>query len=116
MAVEIKEFSGGGYMPLFSSDGWRVAVANSCERLLEKNLCRLERHLKTDEVFILLYGKAVLYIGKDLVKYPMEIGKIYNVKCGEWHCISMKPNSKVAIIENDDTAENNTEYYFFKEV
>ena len=112
----IKESEVGGYSPLISFNGWRVAVANFCERLKEENLCRVERHLDTDEVFILLQGEATLHIGKELKKYSMEKGKFYNVQRGEWHCISMKPNTKVAIIENDDTGKHNTEEYYFKEV
>ena len=97
--IEIKEFNGEGYAPLVSYKGWRVAVANFCERLREENICRVERHMQTDEIFILLQGEACLHIGLALKRIPIESGKIYNVKCGEWHTISMMPNTKVAIIE-----------------
>ena len=113
--MDIKECDVGGYSPLISCNGWRVAVANACERLKEENMCRLERHLETDEVFILLQGEATLHIGKELKAYPMEKGKLYNVQRGEWHCITMKANAKVAIVENDDTGVDNTEMYYFKE-
>lgn len=46
-------------------------------------------------------------------KQVMEKGKVYNIKCGEWHCISMPENGKVAVIENNGTGEK--EYYYFKE-
>lgn len=112
--MEIKEFYGGGYMPLISHNGWRVAIANYCERLREENICKAERHLNTDEVFILLQGEATLFEGNDMKRYPMEIGKIYNIKCGIWHCIAMKENTKVAIVENDDTGDKNSEYRYFE--
>lgn len=114
MGMEIKDFCGEGYQPLVAYNGWRVAMVNYCERLREENIVRVERHLKTDEVFILLSGKAVLHIGKELKRVPMELGKIYNVKCGEWHCITMEPGAKVAVVENDDTSDENSEKYFFK--
>lgn len=113
MGIEIKEFNGEGYAPLISYNGWRVAVANFCERLREEDICKVERHTKTDEIFILLQGEACLHIGMELKRIPMETGKIYNVKCGEWHAISMIPNTKVAIIENDDTGPENTDYHYF---
>ena len=113
MMLEISEFHGEGYAPLVSYNGWRVAVANACDRLLEENICKIERHLKTDEVFILLQGEAILHIGKEMRKVPMENGKIYTVKCGEWHCISMTQGAKVVIVENDDTGKENTEYIYF---
>ena len=114
MSIDIKDFCGEGYAPLVAYNGWRVAMVNYCERLREENIIRVERHLKTDEVFILLSGEAVLHIGKELKRYRLEAGKIYNVKCGEWHCITMKPGAKVAIVENDDTSNVNTENYFLK--
>ena len=114
MAIEITEFNAGGYSPLISYNGWRVAIANFCERLREENISKLERHTKTDEIFILLQGEAVLHIGMELNRIYMELGKLYNVKCGEWHAISMISNTKVVIVENDDTGEDNTEYYYLK--
>ena len=112
--MEIKEFNGEGYMPLISNGGWRVAVVNFCDRLREEKLCRMERHTKTDEVFILLSGEAKLHIGAEWKTFPMETGKVYNVKCMTWHCISMSEGAKVTIVENDDTTEENTEYLYFE--
>lgn len=112
--MDIQYFSGEGYMPLISFEGWRVAVVNYCDRLSEKNFCKVERHLKTDEVFILLQGEANLFIGMEIERYPMEIGKLYTVKCGEWHGISMNKGASVVIVENDDTGIENSEYFFFR--
>ena len=111
--MDIVEYNGEGYMPLVSYDGWRVAIAAYSDNLLEENLKKVERHLETDEVFILLQGEACLHIGKELKKTPLKVGKIYNVKRGEWHCISMKKGTKVAIVENDNTGNENTEYFYF---
>ena len=111
--IEIKEHTESGYQPLVAYEGWRVAMANYSERFSKEKLCRMERHLKTDEVFILLHGEATLLIGKERLQIPMEFGKVYNVKCGEWHALFMTPSSKVAIIENDNTCLGNTEYVDF---
>ena len=111
--MEICEFNGDGYMPLTSYSGWRVALINACERLKEEKLCRMERHLTTDEVFILLQGEATLHIGAERKRFSMERGKLYCVKCGEWHAISMQPGAKVAVVENDDVGEANSEYVYF---
>ena len=63
--IEIKEHTESGYQPLVAYEGWRVAMANYSERFSKEKLCRMERHLKTDEVFILLHGEATLLIGKE---------------------------------------------------
>ena len=112
MNMDIYEFNGEGYMPLIDYNGWRVAIINFSEKLLQENICKMERHLETDEVFILLNGEANLYVGEEMKKYIMEPGKFYNIKCGEWHCISMKKDSKVAVVENSDTGKKNTEYRY----
>ena len=54
MDIEITESPVEGYVPLVHSGGWRVAVINSCEKLLEENRDRVERHMLTDEDFVLL--------------------------------------------------------------
>lgn len=114
MEIEIKEFNGEGYEPLISFRGWRVAIVNYCDKLREDKLFKRERHLDTDEVFVLLQGDAALHIGIEMKKYPLEIGKLYNVKKGIWHCITMEEGAKVVVIESDDTDDTNTERVFLK--
>ena len=46
-------------------------------------------------------------------KHIMEKGKIYVVKSGEWHCIAMTEDAKVAIMENSGTGPKNSEYRYF---
>ena len=115
MGVEIYGYEGAGYQALVDYNGWRVAIIHSPEGRLENAISKIEKHLETDEVFILLVGEAALYVGEGMKKYKMEPGKIYNVKCGEWHCITMGENSKVAVVENSNTNEGNSVYRYFKE-
>lgn len=115
MDIEIKEHHEDGFRPLTSYGGWRVGIANGCERLLRENIKRLERHNETDEVFVLITGEATLYIGKEMTEYKMELGKVYNVKRGVWHAISMTMDAMVAIVENDDTGFHNSDLYYFEE-
>lgn len=112
MNIEIKEYSGPGYMEQIDFNGWRVAIANYKPELEEERIQFLERHLETDEVFVLLDGVAGLLVGKDKKRYILEKGKLYNVKCGIWHRVFMQQNTKVLIVENADTGKENTEYAF----
>lgn len=108
--IEICEFTGEGFKPIVHSKGWRIAVVNSCERLLEKNLYRAEKHPDTDEAFALIKGTATLFVGEDNKRYELEIGKVYNVKLGVWHSLAMGENSSLLIIENDDTSDDLKEF------
>ena len=106
--IEVLEYNGDGYSKVMSYDAWRVAIINYAERFEEKNLSRLERHLLTDEVFVLLEGDATLV--SDSAQYRMEKGTMYNVNAGVWHAISVSRDAKVLIVENDNTCIENTEY------
>ncbi len=111
--IEICEFTGECFQPIVYSKGWRIAVINSCERLLEKNIYRAEKHNDTDEAFALIKGTATLFIGEDKKRYDMQIGKVYNVKLGVWHSIAMGNDSSVLIIENDDISEDMKEFLVY---
>ena len=108
--LEIKTYDGPGYKEQLDYNGWRVAIANYKPELERDKLTFLERHLETDEVFILIEGTAGLLVREELEECPMEMGKLYNITCGTWHRIFMKPGAKVVIIENTDTGPHNTEY------
>ena len=65
---------------------WRVAVLNHSEKLEIENIEIFERHNETDEVFILLSGRCILFIGEgddeigEIFAEDMQPLKIYNVK------------------------------------
>ena len=106
--IEILTYEGEGFSKVMSFEGWRVAVINYSERFEEKNLIKLERHLLTDEVFVLLEGNAILV--SDTEKYQMEKNKIYNVIKGTWHAIALEKDAHVLIVENVETGKENSEY------
>ena len=108
--IEIHECDEPQYHRLFGFGVWRVAVLNHGPKFAAENLCRMERHLKTDEAFILLEGEATLLAGDGTRRVPMETGKVYNFPVGAWHQIVTQPGAKVLIVENDDTGLDNTEY------
>ena len=114
--VDIKEFRGSGYKPLVVFEEWRVAVLRFLDELLPENINRMERHILTDEVFILTEGQATLIIGgcgsavDQVSLLEMKTSDFYNVKKGVWHAIVMSKDAHVVIVENDSTSEDNSEY------
>ncbi len=110
MELEIFDYTGAGYDPTMHFDTWRVAFLNYCDDFEREKFCRMERHMLTDEVFVLLNGSATLVIGENKQEYDMETGKIYNVKKGVWHQIFVSRDAKVLIVENHNTAAENSEY------
>ena len=113
--VEIYDYDGTNYRIAMSFGKWRVAYLNHDAEFLEENFKKMERHNDTDEVFILLTGKATLIIGEELNRIEMEPHKLYNVPVGVWHHIFTCEGTKVLIVENEDTSPENSEYLFLKQ-
>lgn len=108
--LDVIRYDGDGYKAMVYYEGWRVAFLNYAERFDKEHIDRLERHLLTDEVFVLLSGKAVLIIGEDQQICPMKKNTIYNVKKAVWHAICVSEDARVLIVENADTSVENSEY------
>ena len=113
-SLEVFEYNGDGYNPTMNFESWRVSIANFGEHFDEERYRYLERHLLTDEVFVLLSGEARLVIGCDFSETVMQQGKIYNVKKGAYHALLMEKDAKVLIVENHNTSRENTEYHYFR--
>lgn len=112
--IEITQHEGSGYKPLVDFESWRVAICNYNEFSKRGQIPYIERHMQTDEVFVLLEGEVSLLIGKKMTEYKLELGKVYNVKQGTWHCLCMGEDGKVLIVENVDTGKKNSEYFHIK--
>ena len=114
--LEIREYQGEGYRPLIDYGAWRVAFLRYLDGLHPEQIDTMERHMETDEVFVLLNGRAVLLIGGSgpavdrVTPQVMEVGKVYNVKRAAWHSILMTEDATLLIVENQDTGEHNTEF------
>lgn len=114
MDIEIKEYTAPGYAPVIDYESWRVAVLNDCEELNVPNLKTMQKHLLSDEVFVLLKGNCTLFLGGsgdsvgNIRDVRLEPYKCYNVKAGVWHTHTLAPGSSTLIVENRDTCDSNS--------
>ena len=114
--IDVCDYQGMGYSPLVSYGEWRVAVLRYLEKLEPTRIDSMERHIETDEVFILVRGKAILILGGNdktidcLSSHELEIGKVYNVRKNTWHTLSLSPDAHIIIVENADTGTENSKY------
>jgi len=115
--LDIKTYTEIGYKPLIDFNCWRVAYLNYIDELDPEYINRLEKHLETDEVFVLLKGEGVLFIGAgnetqpEITPHKMAPCKLYNVKKGAWHNIVLSKDATILLVENKDTGEGNSSYY-----
>ena len=103
--IEISKFTGSDFQVMAQFEGWKVGLLRSSQRFSSR--CQMERHLLTDELFVLLEGSAVLYVEDR--EFPMETCTLYNVKKGACHHIVVSPDATVLVVENSSTSRDNTE-------
>lgn len=106
---------GEGYNPYLIEDGWQVAKLNYLPTHGLDDIIDVERHNRTDEVFILLKGTGVLITatfddGVNLQYVLMKPGITYNVPAGEWHNIAMSKDCQIIIVEKDNTHLNDCDH------
>lgn len=103
--MQIYDYTGENFTVVKSFEGWKIGMLRYGDRFTEYKT--KERHLLTDECFILLEGEATLY--ENDKPYKMEKCKVYNVEKGVWHNIVVSPDATVLVVENSNTAPENTE-------
>ncbi len=107
--LEIRSYLGEGYRPLIDYGEWRVAILRYIDELLPQNIGKVQRHDATDEVFVLLSGRCILFVaeGTDRVgeihAVDMQPLKLHNIKRGTWHTHTLSEDATVLIVENRDT-------------
>lgn len=114
--LEIREHHLAGYRPVIDYANWRVAILNFSDDLLPEKITALQRHNETDEVFVLLQGRCILFLGEGdqtitaLYGQEMLPHTVYNVKKGAWHSHTLSADAMVLIVENRDTTYDNSPF------
>lgn len=107
--IESYEVLEDGFHPFLIRDEWQVAQLNYMQDQNIENINKIDVHYKTDEVFILLEGRAVLIAAtfKDGTPiFELELMKqniTYNIPKKMWHNIAMDVGSKVLLVEKSNT-------------
>lgn len=114
MDIEVTCFQKEGYKPVVDYMDWRVAVLKYCEELEINNIATMQKHMETDEIFVLLEGDCTLFSAgngegiEEIRAWHMEPLKVYNVKKGVWHTHTLAKNTSVLIVENRTTSDQNS--------
>jgi hypothetical protein len=119
--IEIRGHNDPDYKPLVDYQSWRVAVMNYTVDLLPEKINRMQKHTETDEVFVLMKGRCILFIGEGKERVTkvhavdMDLYKLYNVKKGAWHSHTFSEDARVLIVENRDTVIENSPFVWLSE-
>lgn len=108
--IETYLHEGDGYNPFIIKEGWQVAQLNYLKEQDFMGITKMDMHLLTDEVFILLSGNVVLIAAtvdaKNILTFKcvkMLAGITYNIPGKTWHNIAMDKEASVIIIEKSNT-------------
>ncbi|MBO0456000.1 hypothetical protein JZO77_04520 [Enterococcus hulanensis] len=117
MLTKIIGYESKGFNKSYSNEEWLVALKNSAPENTREAVNIIECHHETDEIFILLDGKATVVEAvvensevKSITEIPMEKGKLHVIPKNVWHTTWMQPHSKLAIIERADTSYDNSDF------
>jgi len=104
--VDVGRYDGEGYRPVIDSDGeWIVALMNWCPSVTLAELGKIEKHLNTDEVFVLTAGRGALLVAPrgdeptGVAVIDMEPHVVYNVKREAWHGLILSEDGRTVIVE-----------------
>lgn len=111
MSVERITYDGTGFSAVKAFGDWRIGMIRRSDNF--SRFVYWERHMLTDEVFILLSGRATLYTKNEsgaVERDDMQPGVLYDVRQGTWHYLIVEPEAVVIVVENRETGRANSEY------
>ena len=112
--LNISSHDEGGIGGIVNGRGYDVLLLNYLPRLHWDRIDDMQRHLETDECFVLLEGRAVLFLAAgeerpgELEHCELEKGKIYTVPRNVWHTQTMTENAKILLVECSGTVAENS--------
>jgi mannose-6-phosphate isomerase-like protein (cupin superfamily) len=114
--LKVEAFEGQGLSRVVEHGDWFVAIKNWKPANDIDGFDMIERHMQTDEVFVLLDGGCTLLVdrspaddGNQLGAFAMERGKVYCIPAGVWHNTITTPDAKLVLVEDRNTSAANSE-------
>ena len=109
------EFNGEGMQREFENEKWTVGIKNWKPANDVTGIDCLERHNKTDELFVLVEGSCTLVYanetegGLEFGAVKMEKDKVYNIPATLWHNTITCKDTKMILIEDSNTSMENSD-------
>lgn len=115
MTIENYEFTGEGMQRVFENEKWTVGIKNWKPANDVTGIDCLERHNKTDELFVLVEGSCTLIFANEAQgslrfgAVKMEKNRVYNIPATLWHNTITRKNTKMILIEDSGTSMDNSD-------
>ncbi|MDR2023142.1 MAG: cupin [Hungatella sp.] len=115
MNIAVYEFAGEGMQRVFENEKWTVGIKNWKPANDVTGIDCLERHNKTDELFVLVEGACTLVYaneseeGLEFGAVHMKPDKVYNIPAALWHNTITQKDTKMILIEDSNTSMDNSD-------
>lgn len=112
--IESFDFSGEGMQRVYENDKWMIGIKNWKPANDISQFREIERHHKTDELFVLLEGSCDLLtvdIKDGTLEFQntsMERNRVYCIPRGSWHNTITSVDVKLIVIEDSSTSQENS--------
>ena len=109
-----RQHDGKGIGGEIAAKDYLCSFLNFLPRLVPEKVVSMQKHTETDETFVLLQGKAMLFLadGEDrperISAVRLEPGRSYTVPLGVWHAPVMSEDAKIFLVENNNTVDRNS--------
>lgn len=114
--ISSESFEGEGLKRVVESGTWFVGIKNWKPANDAAQFDAMERHMETDEVFVLLDGGCTLLVDQsennncsDIRCIAMERNRVYCIHPGVWHNTITSRDAKLILMENRNTSMDNSE-------
>ena len=121
MKIESYTYDGDAMKRVYENEKWTVGVKNWKSDSDITMINNLERHNKTDELFVLLCGECTLVYGYEedgrivFRGVKMQPNTLYNIPCTLWHNAIMSRDAKIIVIEDVSTGMENSDILMLDE-
>lgn len=109
--LKIENPSVPGFDTVVKSERFKCAFITHSPAYAFGRVDQMKRHNKTDEIFVLLSGRAVMLIleNEKFEEYALVSGSACNVQKGTWHYLAVSDEACVFVVESSDTNAANTD-------
>lgn len=100
-----------GFDTVVKAESFKCAFITHSPMYSFGKVSEMKRHNKTDEVFVLLSGSAVMLIYENgkFTEYKLSQKVAYNVKAQTWHYLGVSEDAMLFVTENADTDATNSD-------
>ena len=115
MKIESYTYTGEAMKRVYENEKWTIGVKNWKPGSDPSMIDCLERHNKTDELFVLVHGSCVLVCAEETENglrfdaVEMQPGAVYNIPQNLWHNAITGKDAKLIVIEDVSTGMSNSE-------